>query len=80
MVVGLLLVVGRTAAQDAKAAAFYPVPDLGYRVIPDFFHAHDGMNVGEASGVALNSQGHIFLFQRASPNAGRIRRTWNFPA
>jgi streptogramin lyase len=40
---------------------------LGYGVVPDFFHAPDGMTVGEASGVALNSKGHIFLFQRAKP-------------
>jgi hypothetical protein len=25
------------------------------------------MKVGEASGVALNSKGHVFLFQRADP-------------
>ena len=66
-VAGLLFVIGGTAAQDVKPPAFYPVPELGYHVIPDFFHAQDGINVGEASGVALNSQGHIFLFQRAQP-------------
>jgi hypothetical protein len=34
----LLSVMGRTAAQDAKPAAFYPVPELGYHVIPIFFN------------------------------------------
>jgi DNA-binding beta-propeller fold protein YncE len=57
----------RAEAQDTKTAGFQPVPELGYRVMPDFFHAPDGMTVGEASGVALNSKGHIFLFQRAKP-------------
>ncbi len=60
-VIALVFVIGRAEAQDTKGAAFQPVPELGYRVIPDFFHAQDGMNVGEASGVALNSKGHIFL-------------------
>jgi hypothetical protein len=32
-----------------------------------FFHAPDGMTVGEASAMALNSKEHIFLFQRAKP-------------
>jgi hypothetical protein len=57
----------RPEAQEAKATAFQPVPELGYRVAPDFFHTPDGMTGGEASGVALNSNGHIFLFQRAKP-------------
>jgi DNA-binding beta-propeller fold protein YncE len=63
----LLFVTLRAAGQESKATAFQPVPELGYRVAPDFFHAPGGMTVGEASGVALNSKGHIFLFQRATP-------------
>jgi DNA-binding beta-propeller fold protein YncE len=43
------------------------VPELGYRVLRDFFHPYEGTNLGEASGVALNSKGHIFLFQRVKP-------------
>jgi len=54
-------------AQDNKPPAFQPVPALGYRVVPNFFHPPEGLNVGEASGIALNSKGHIFLFQRAKP-------------
>jgi len=38
-----------------------------HRVMPGFFHAPVGMTVGEASGMALNSKEHIFLFQRAKP-------------
>jgi DNA-binding beta-propeller fold protein YncE len=63
----VLCVTGRTEAQDTKTGTFQVVPELGYRVMPDFFHVPDGMAVGEASGVALNSKGHIFLFQRAKP-------------
>lgn len=58
---------GTARAQDTNATSFQPVPELGYRVVPDFFHSSDGMGVGEASAVALNSKGHIFLFQRAEP-------------
>ena len=54
-------------AQVAKSPEFQPVPELGYRVVPDFFELPAGANFGEASGVALNSKGHIFLFQRAKP-------------
>jgi DNA-binding beta-propeller fold protein YncE len=36
-------------------------------VDPGFFHSREHLNIGEASGVALNSKGHIFLFQRAQP-------------
>jgi DNA-binding beta-propeller fold protein YncE len=63
----LLFVTLRIEAQETKAAAFQRVPELGYHVVPDFFHAPSGMTVGEASGVALNSKGHIFLFQRTTP-------------
>ena len=67
-IVAMLCTTGRAAAQDTNAAAFQqPVPELGYRVVADFFHQPDGMTMGEASGVALNSKGHIFLFQRATP-------------
>lgn len=66
-VIALLFVIGRAEAQVGQATALQAVPELGYRVIPNFFHPHDAMNVGEASGVALNSKGHIFLFQRAKP-------------
>jgi hypothetical protein len=54
-------------AQNTQPVSFAPVPELGYRVVPNFFHAPENMGQGEASGVALNSRGHIFLFQRVKP-------------
>ena len=63
---GVLFVIG-SEGQNGKSATFSPVPELGFRVVPDFFHVPDGVNAGEASGVALNSKGHIFLFQCAKP-------------
>ena len=44
-----------------------PVPELGYKVAADFFEFPADWVEGEASGVALNSKGHIFLFQRTRP-------------
>ena len=61
----LLIVTARSQAQDEPG--FRPVPELGYRVMPDFFHFPEEMIAGEASGIALNSKGHIFLFQRTKP-------------
>jgi DNA-binding beta-propeller fold protein YncE len=58
---------GKSEAQDANTASFPAVPELAYRVVPDFFHGPKGMTAGETSGVALNSKGHIFLFQRVAP-------------
>jgi DNA-binding beta-propeller fold protein YncE len=46
---------------------FQPVPELGYRVDPEFFHDYEHLYGGETSGIALNSKGHIFLFQRVKP-------------
>lgn len=65
-VLGLLVVSLSAQAQAGEPASFQTVPELGYRAIPDFFHGSSGP-VGEASGVAINSKGHIFLFQRATP-------------
>jgi streptogramin lyase len=50
---------------STQSTRFVPVPELAYRVVPDFFQLPAGMNFGEASGVALDSKGHIFLFHRA---------------
>ena len=44
-----------------------PVAELGYRVSPDFFQLPPNWVEGEAAGVAIDSKGHIFLFQRTKP-------------
>jgi DNA-binding beta-propeller fold protein YncE len=62
-----LALAAASAAQVGKSPEFQAVPELGYRVVPNFFELPPGAGSGEASGVALNSQGHIFLFQRAKP-------------
>jgi DNA-binding beta-propeller fold protein YncE len=55
------------SAQTANPPKFQPVPELGYQVTPDFFQLPPGASSGESSGIALNSAGHIFLFQRTKP-------------
>ncbi len=54
-------------AAEPHTETFHAVPELGYRVRPEFFSASEHLNIGEASGIALSSKGHVFLFQRAAP-------------
>jgi len=42
------------------------VPPLGYEPVPDIFKLPEGLNFGPCSGVAVNSKGHIFVFNRAA--------------
>ena len=58
---------GWSWGQDAPPVHFEAVPELPYRVQPDFFELPNGLNFGEVSAVAVNSKGHIFLFQRVKP-------------
>jgi len=50
------------AQQSAPAIAFTSVPN--YPNLPD------GMNFGEVPGVAVNSQGHVFVFSRSNSATG----------
>lgn len=57
-----------TATVSAQnPSAFQRVPELPYRVSPDFFQFPEASESGESSAVALNSKGHIFLLQRVNP-------------
>src|SRR5580658_8146469 len=44
------------------------VPTIGYHVVPNFVTLPDHMHLGECSGVALNSAGHIFVLTRGNTN------------
>jgi DNA-binding beta-propeller fold protein YncE len=54
-------------AQNNHVPAFKAVPELPYKLVPNFFELPNGTNFGEASAVAVNSKGHIFVFQRVKP-------------
>src|SRR5512138_524285 len=42
------------------------VPDIPYDSVPNFFKLPDDMHFGEVSGVAVNSKGHVFVFNRGN--------------
>ena len=52
------------------ALAQQSVPTIAFTSVPDYPHLPDGMNFGEVPGVALNSQGHVFVFSRSNSATG----------
>src|SRR6201987_5378269 len=42
------------------------VPEIQYRSVPDFLPLPADLYFGEATGVAVNSKGHVFVFSRGS--------------
>jgi hypothetical protein len=43
-----------------------PVPEIRYRSVPDFFKLPPDLYFGEVAGVAVKSQGHVFVFSRGN--------------
>jgi DNA-binding beta-propeller fold protein YncE len=41
-------------------------PELHFRSVPDFLKLPPDLYLGEASGVAVNSKGHVFVFSRGN--------------
>jgi len=68
IVLVLLLVVTSSPARPASAQQ--AVPALSFVSVPDFLKLPAGMNFGEVSGVAVNSQGHVFVFTRSASAHG----------
>ena len=58
VVVFILLAVPVLAQQN--------VPEIPYDSVPDFLKYPAEMNLGELSGVAVNSQGHVFALSRSN--------------
>src|SRR5262245_64962094 len=56
----LLLVI--TPALFAQQA----VPEIPFDSVPNFFKLPADLHLGEATGVAVNSKGHIFIFNRGN--------------
>jgi hypothetical protein len=62
------------ASQSAAALALFPhlayaddsVPAISYDSVRDPVRLPDNMYFGECSGVAVNSQGHIFVLSRGN--------------
>src|SRR5713101_1404331 len=46
------------------------VPEIAFDSIPNFLKLPRGVNFGEVSGVAVNSQGHVFVFTRSNSAGG----------
>src|SRR5881394_3494734 len=42
------------------------VPEIPFDSVPNFFKLPSDLHLGEASGVAVNSKGHIFVFSRGN--------------
>src|SRR5262245_50537617 len=59
---GLLSVVPSLARQQ--------VPQIRFDSVPDYPTLPPGMNFGEVPGVAVNSQGHVFVFTRSNTAGG----------
>ncbi len=43
-----------------------PVPVINFRSVPDFLKLPNDVYLGEVSGVAVNSKGHVFVFSRGN--------------
>jgi DNA-binding beta-propeller fold protein YncE len=54
----LLLITAAAFAQQA------PTPEISFDSVPNVLKLPDGLYLGEPAGIALNSKGHIFVFNR----------------
>ena len=59
VVVLMLMISPAVYAQQA-------VPEIPFDSVPNFFKLPPDMHFGEASGVAVNSKGHVFVFNRGN--------------
>jgi len=60
IVLALYLVIGSALFAQQN------VPEIPYDSVPNFFKLPDDLHFGEVSGVAVNSKGHIFVFNRGN--------------
>lgn len=56
------------AALGCTLPAQQSVPEIPFDANVDFFQLPDDLHFGEVAGVAVNSQGHVFVFSRGSTN------------
>ncbi len=62
VIVGFLMTAGPAFAQ-AKAKA--TTPEIPFESVPNFFKLPAGLYMGEGTGVATNSRGHVFVYVRS---------------
>ncbi len=58
--IGMFLLLGPVAFSQQS------VPEIPFDSVPNFFQLPPDIHLGEASGVAVNSKGHIFIFSRGN--------------
>lgn len=66
-----LLAIGLCCAMaTAPLPAQQTAPALSFESVPDFLTLPNDLHFGEVSGVAVNSQGHVFVFSRGNSATG----------
>ena len=60
---------GLTAQQLAARAKAYQAPEVPIESVPNFIKLPAGIYLGESMGVATNSKGHVFVFNRNGENS-----------
>jgi hypothetical protein len=55
-----------SAVLSAAAAAAQSVPEIAFDSTPDFFKLPQGMYFGEVTGIAVNSNKHVFVLSRGN--------------
>jgi len=69
----MVLTLPIAAARAQQKATAQNVPEIAYTSVPNFLKVPAGETLGEAVGVATNSKGHVFVFQRSANT-----RLWEF--
>jgi hypothetical protein len=64
------IVIAFIALLGATSYAEPPVPDIPFDSVPNFLKVPVDMNLGEASGVAVNSKGDVAVFTRSNSAGG----------
>ena len=65
-----LLALASVALLTTQTFAQQSAPQIAFDSVPDYPTLPPGMNVGEVAGVAVNSQGHVFVFTRTNSAGG----------
>ena len=60
---------GLTPAQLNARAKAYNAPQISIESVPNFIKLPAGMYLGESMGVATNSKGHVFVYNRNGENS-----------